>query len=769
MRNYLKLGKARPGPVMERVGLLDRIDLGSEKLDSATLKPDQLEPVSTLVTNYVPTLREVLAKSRQILLSPWSGLILGLVLLVVTIAYQFNPTMYIKPGGGYDRPYLNLNEGGFGYAVRFDYDDGQSIFISPDASLKPALDTGPEVLRENYRWTHRRPILLLPGVGEVARLQLRAAASPAFPAGQQVALLLNGQPFTTFNLLPGLPKEYNFELGQYPNQGGNLAVEMRVRPVGPADTSVSPLATFNDGFKLYAVSLTPKSAGLIPPLGVTLSLMLAMLAFYFALAYVGLARLYAFGAAALLIGLSGLMLANSRLELSSFTVRMALLLSLAAIALPLLDLSLPRLFRSWQISLSRPVWLGLLALFLVGLLLRGTILYPQAVVIDAPAHLLEINKITQGQLWQQYTNRDLSKVPGQWNSAAVIPYSTISYFLLAPFALLPLDPAVSVNLLNILLDALRVFVIFTLAMALGTGARAALLGAGLYLFVPCTWLMNSWGNWPTTLSFWLAVLFLTLTLVLYRRLHLRRVWLGLTALLTLTMMVYSVTAVFMGLMLYIWAFGLFFVLGRSDKLARPNGKRIFAMATVAGMAAVVLYYWQFLADITTTLTSFDQSLSSGEGLGLGQRDFLPYLALYTDHVFISYGVGVLLTLALAVFGWAIFAPARLGNRAGALIDANEVQIPQLRSGRNLWFIGAWFAVFVIFGLAQWKVDMVDKQVWFTVPLICALAGVALRYLWQKLQPPTLRYAGQLALVALTGWLTYSTISLWIYRLFFKRH
>jgi hypothetical protein len=761
---------------------------GRSKLEEIDRPETPLTPALKSAANYVTTLPEVWAKIRRVLLSPWPGAVLLLTLVIVSLAYQFAPALYIKLGGGYDRPYLNLTENGFSaYSIRYDYDDGQSLLVADNRQTRR------DPFEDNYRWTRSRPIILLPGLGEGAHLRLEAAASPVYPQGQQVEVLLNGQPFTSFQLQPGAPKQYDFDLtqSQYPRQNGNLAIEMRVKGIGPLKGEVvyvpipgtDPTAYTEklvdkanpdeksvvapwDGFRLYSVEVTPKAGGIVPPLGTLLALLLTVLSFYFALAYCGLRGRWSFVAAGLLSLGAGVMLAFWREELTVFTGRLALLTFVAAFLLPLLDLSLPRLFRRWKLTLPKWAWTGLLAFFLAGLLLRGGILYPQALVIDSPYHLLQTDKVAKGQLWEQYTNRDLSKVPGQWQSEAVIPYSTITYFLLAPIAKLPIDPAVSLTLFNVLLDALRVFIIYALALALGTGARAALVGAGVYLFIPCTWLLVSWGNWPTTISFWLGVLYLTLALVLYRELNRKRVWYALTALLTLTMLVYSVTAVFMAMLLYLWAAGLFFVTGRRDKVDRRNAKLIALSATVAGLLATGLYYCQFLPDLYKTLTSFDKSLSSGAGLGLGQRDFLPYLWLYTDHVFNAYGVGVLLGLALSVWGWAIFAPTFLKWQPS---EGQEVAESDLRSGRNLWFSGAWLAVFVVFGAAQWKVDMVDKQVWFVVPLVCALAGVALLFGWEKLKRPALRYGSQFAIVALTGWLSYSTVTLWIYRIFFKRH
>jgi hypothetical protein len=434
------------------------------------------------------------------------------------------------------------------------------------------------------------------------------------------------------------------------------------------------------------------------------------------------------------------------------------------------DLLVPRLFRKWELPLSPHSWKWLMVLFVAGMLLRGGgTLYPQTVVIDAPWHLNVINRILDepGGVQYEYFSKEASKVPAHWGSAAVIPYSPFTHFYFAPFAALPIERGVTVNLISIFLDASRVLVIYALALALGTGARAALVGAGLYLMIPSTYLLNSWGNWPTTVSLWLAALYMTLVLVNYRKLNRPGVFAGVTVLLIITNLAYSVTMVFMGMVLYAWAAGLFFVVGRKDRFAKRNGLLVFASATLAALCAIAVYYWQFIGDIIPTIQSFGQDFDEGKGIGLGERSFFEYLGIYADNVMINYGIGVFILMALITAVLALRKkPTLLGDGA-----------PKLGSAARNWYIWTMFGHFFLWGIAQWKVDMVDKHVWFIVPLVVTLAGPVVLFLWEKAgslahnvsSTAVYRWAGRLTVSLIFVWISYSAISLWIYRIFFKRH
>lgn len=744
-------------------------------------------PVSGAPDRYFPSWLEIRQKIQRAILGLWTPAILALALVTTVAAYQFQPVHTLELGGGFDTPYLNLKEGGFGNPVQQPTEEAETTARS-DAPTTNQKANAPEEIRDSYRWTRERPILLLPGIGTQSwQLSLRATGSPAIPAGQQVQVLLNGKPFSEFTLKPGAPVTQQLNFGAEWVSGGNLAVEMRVKPLGPVDYSVIqkypgtfiPIDRLNDktlyqgetGFKLYSARLqaAPGASGFVlPPLATLLSMLLAAWLLYLALAYAGVSGKWAFTSAAVVTFAGGLVLAIARLGLTIYTGRLVLLLALIVLFLPVLDITIPRILKSWQLPLPKWAWQALLVMFLVGMVGRGGgVMYPHMEVIDAPYHVRETLRVLENPA-KQWFNKDLSKVPDQWESQAIIPYSTVTYFLQAPLAALPLDPYLSLNLLNISLDALKVFLIYALAVALGAGVRAAVVGAGLYLIIPSTWLLNSWGNWPTTMSLWLGFLCIVLVVALWQNLARPKVWLPLTLLLALTMMAYSVTAVFMGMLLYGWALGLFFITGRKEKLARQNGLVLAASCSLAAVIAIATYYFQFVPDIATTLTSFNSSLETKGSLGgFGNRTLTYYLGLYLGDVFFRYAAGSFIVIALVVWSWLVFGRrSKSGQLAVTATDAPNVA--SLRYSGWLWLAGSWFAVFMLFGLAQWKVDMVNKQVWFVLPLVVILAGVGLSWLWQRYKTPALMLATRTAISALVLWTFYGAMALWIYRVFIKR-
>ncbi len=753
---------------------------------------------------YCPDFSQIRARAWRTFWSPFGLAVLALGLIVVTLAYQARPGYDLKLGGGFDTPYLNLTEGGFGPPVQAptataDQTVGESSAHS-DTAIPAAntLATAPEEISQSYRWTRARPILLLPGIGAApTRITLQAAGSLLYQAGQRVEVLVNGQPFEAFDLKPGVPVVHSINIPADRLSGGNLALEMRVTPEGKADAALlsrypgtfipidkqngQTLYQGQTGFKLYSATIEaqPGASGLVfPPLSVLFGVAVSGWLLYFGLAYAGLRRNWAFEAAAVALVVGSIVLAFSRLSLTIYTGRLALLLLVTVLLLPVLDLIIPRLARHWNLPLPRWAWQGLLVMFLVAMLGRGGgVLYPHTEIIDQPYHLNQISLILHDPnglgsgLVNEFTNKQPSKVPDQWGNSAVIPYSTISYFELAPIAALPVDPAISVNLFNVLLDALRVFIIFGLAVMLGTGARAALVAAGFYMIVPCTWMLNSWGNWPTTISFWLATVYFLLALVYWRRLAKPFPWLLVTVVLALTMLTYTVTAVFMGILVAGWSLGVILFTGRKDKAARRSGLFLLISLAAASVFSILFYYAQFLPDLAFTLGQFDQSLNEKGSLGgFGDRPLPYYLGLYTDHVFFRYGAGIFILAALAVYGWLLFSRRQeeAAKDKAESLETVQPNLPLLRQGHNLWLGGMWFGVFLLFGFAQWKVDMVDKQVWFVVPLAVCLAAVGAAWAWQRFKTPALFYGARLVIAGLILWTTYSAAALWFDRVFIKR-
>jgi hypothetical protein len=762
-----------------------------EHLNKEVETPAEKPGVPVVEERYCPPFSHILKKLRRTYFSFYLLALAVITLLAVTITYQFHPVMQVNFGAGYDSPYLD----GWGDEVRpaqeiradNETGDSRSEQIDPTSGQRKFL---PEPQNENYRWTKQRSIVLMPGAGAFpSRLTIRAGASPFYPDGQKLQILLNGKEFKQIELKPGVPQDYRFDFGT----GGNLAVEFRITNNGAPDRKLqdaiyrqavleatdskgvvnldradrlykNELNNFSNGAKLYGIWLeaqTGASGFIMPDLRVLVTLTVAAVLFAAILAYCGVAQRLAFVICLVLVASFGLLVAVWRLEIALFATRLMMVIVLTAIALPVLDWLVPRLFRHWALSLPLGAFQVLLVMFAVGMILRGGgVVYPQTVIIDEPYHIERINRVLNepNGIWKLYNSKEDSKVPGHWGSSAIIPYSPFTYFYLAPVAALPIEREISVNLFMALLDALRVFIVFGLAVVLGLGVKAGVVGAGLYLLMPLTWLLNSWGNWPTTLSFWLAVLYIFLALVYFRKLNHAGIWVGLTVLLTLTNLDYSVTMVFMSMLVFGWALGVIIFPGRKDARLRRNAWLLLTSAVVAGVAAVAIYYWQFVPDIAGTLTSFGSSFQEGEGLGLDTRTFFEYLAIYANNLFLRYGIGLYVVVSLVVFVRLI---AQHGDTENTEITKNQSQ--------NLWLIGVWLVNFLFWGVAQWKIDMVDKHVWFITPLLVGLSGWAIVQLWEKLQPPVARYSIRVIIVGTTLWLTYAAIAMWIYRIFFKRH
>ncbi|MEI7556726.1 hypothetical protein [Candidatus Chlorohelix sp.] len=749
------------------------------KANNSAIPKAKAEPDTKVPLNYPPRYNPrpgaIFNKVRHTIINRFSLILLFLSIVAFSAAYQARPIIYVNFGGGYDTPYLD----NFAGEVRpnkiinqvedtsdMPHGDVSATTNDPGIVFSISGKPLPEPVKENYRWTKLRSIVLLPGVGAYSgKLTLYAAASPLYPQGQKVVVLLNGQDFATFEVKAGAPQrfEYKYEATRF--QGGNMAVELRVAALGTTDPNIysDSKSYYRDGMKLYGLWLEPEGGSLaLPDPKTALLLTVASMFFFWLLVYSGVKHSLSFGISAVFVLALAVVLAVWRLELAIFTTRLTLVLVATGLALLVFDLVLPRLFQRWNLPLPGYVWTTLLVIFVAGMVLRGGgTLYPQTLIIDQRWHLNVINRILDepGGIAYEYSNKADSLVPGQWNSSAIIPYSPFTHFYLAPFAALPIEREVTINLISIFLDASRIFIIYALGLALGATINGALAGAALYLILPSTYLLNSWGNLPTTISLWLAVLYLTVALVNYERLKRPRIWAGLTLLLVITNLAYSVTMIFMGMVLYGWAAGLFFFSGRKDKQARENGKLLFLSATVAALGAVAIYYWQFIGDIMPTLNSFGQDFSKGKGLGLDERGFFEYLSVYLGNLSTTYGV--IATLVLGLIG-AVFL-SKMGKGSAPL-------------PARFWFVWGMAANYLLWSIAQWKIDMVDKQVWFIAPLALALSGQVIVTIWSNLgaiarfsNSAVWKLAGKLLVSFVVIWMSYSAFSLWIYRIFFARH
>lgn len=656
-----------------------------------------------------------------------------LALVVVTVAYQLDRGARVQIGGGYDAPYVrNFQE----------------------------RETGTDSATR-WRYATDRSRMILPGVGASASTLIITAGPRPDGLARPVQVVVNGIALGQFTPSNGL-HEYRFPLQAAQYSYGDLTIDLlseaqQVRGKGANTIPFGP--------RIAGIEVASEGGMVKPPLAPLLAWFIIAPIGYFLLRRLGVRSIWAAAAAlgVLLLGAVGMV--AQRLDFALFAPRLAFLLALAYALLVVTDLVVPRLFARGGVAIDQRDWRLLQLITVAALLLKlGGILYPQIFIIDQPWHNQNFEKVLQGRFLELYhpAPGGISELPGQWGIQGQIPYPPFLYVFGLPLYLGPLGRDLSINFWSVLLDCSRPLLIFFLARHLGGSARGGLIAAFAMGMTASTFLLHSWGNYPTTVSQWTALLFLVF---LATRFHdLRRPWvfIGLLALLTVTMLLYTVTAVFIGLLLLI-LIGIL-ALGGSGAERRqlvPLG----GLLVGASLIAFFGYYVQYVGPLLTdTLPAFGSGLSQGEALGIERDSFGVYALKYLGRLWYY---GVLVSLILTPLGAFTLLRGEHDRLAGPLLTS-------------------WFAVLALFFVAGSRIDMVDKELWFTVPAIALCAGIAcdaiLTRLGTRLASPSagLRAKsatlagvatrfGAAALGLYLAHLTWIALALWYFRIMVTRH
>ena len=370
----------------------------------------------------------------------------------------------------------------------------------------------------------------------------------------------------------------------------------------------------------------------------------------------------------------------------------------------------PWLCAKGGVDIDQTALTTLLLLFTGGFWLKaGGALYPYMIAIDVHWHMDRVRWILDGRLGEMYR-------PGAFNESVMpanefganrptIPYSPFFHIFATSFAIFPWALETTAKVFSAVVDNSRVFIIYFLARSFGLSRRAGLLGATLYAVFPATFLLHSWGNVPTTFGMWWTLISSSFIIGAWGRLRERKVFIWLTALLLITFLIYTVMAVFMGMVLTLW---IVFV-ATQHREQRPQAWALsWAMALAFGLS-IAIYYGLYIPDIIRkTIPYFQQSFTQGvESVGA-----TPYQATWSDNVW-AYSTrlwnnGLMIPLLLTPL--AIW---RLGRQ-------------KARSDSKLWlgmqWICAMFFVSLLFVPIDRTVPMVDKHVFFLMPVWGILMG-----------------------------------------------
>lgn len=655
---------------------------------------------------------EILAVGR--FLADWRTYVLVVVALIaIAVGYQVKQPSGVDVGSSYDSPLVQ----GF-------HD------IEKNAEF-------------SYRWASSSSTVFFPGYGSApSKLSLRLSGwRPAGGKPPKVDLSVNGRFIAEFEASSEF-KTYEFALSRSRFLSGDLVVQLNSETFRP-EGDRRDLGVMVDFVGIEAVDPS-LLAPVIPSAPQSAYLLLVVLLFWATLRRLRVPSVYGVSSGFVVALSFGATLALWRMELTVFSIRLVVLFALGYLLVIILHRLLSWLFEraGLQIQFSEMRWL--LLIFLAGFFLKvGGLLYPQIVIIDESFHLSQIRKILDGRFWTLYFPGDLAlsvMPPDQWSEKAIIPYSPFFYLLASPLALVPVSLSMAVSVANGFLEATKVLLIFFVGRKAGLSGRASLIGGYLATMTPSTFLLLQWGNWPTTFSHWLALVSIALLVGLYDRIKHWWALVILTLSFTLTFLSYTVTAVFMVMMgagiLALWRW-----LGPKD-LRRDNLKYLTISLVAGFVLAFLLYYVQYVGVVLgDTIPTFARTLNQGGGLGVKTRPWPEYLGIVVDRL---WAYGLVPVLMFSVAGLALVGLA-------------------VKQRFLFTLLAAWFAIFVIFTIVGYRVDMVFKQAWFVIPAVALGTGVVLSKSYAR------GLIGRVVTLGVCAYLPWTALVLWVTRIVFSHH
>lgn len=619
-----------------------------------------------------------------------------------------------------------------------------------------------------YRWSTGEASIVLPNLGRGA-WTVDMATVTAHPDGQP----LNAEVFANGVRLAALPESAaprRVQLFVPASLVRDGSLELRIRA-----------NTFNDprplGVLFSQVTVAPAgSSGLataFPPLGgLGLALVTVLGAFATLHLVVGAGqaetgrRVPPYGWAAIGVGLAALAgawaLMAHRFPSSFMLPRLAwLALWSVLLALALRPLT-AWLFRAAGFPLddddavtaiSGRRFLGWLLLFtIVSYWLKAVgALHPFFVAIDVNWHMTRAQWILDGQLPLLYgTSSPLNETTmptAEWGeNRPVIPYSPWFHMFATVFAFTPMTMDMAANMFSILIDSTRVILIALLALKAGLSRRGALIAGATYATLPVAFLLHSWGNVPTTLGLWLTLVCNTIIFVWWERLHERRVMVTLSLLLLCTFLEYTVTGVFMGIFLVgltvlVWLNGL---RGGAWATQRRQLRPLWIAAGVAIALALLIYYGQYIPLILAQTVPYMQTVftQGPESVGVVRPPFGQYMWAFVPHLdyriwpgdYLYYGIAIPMLFTIPGF-----------------FTLRRQPLPFV-------VFATWLSVAVLFMLAGYRISMVDKQLFYILPVMCVCWAISAERIWARWR------WGRWAVIAVLLYTLYAALDQWVLRI-----
>jgi hypothetical protein len=418
-------------------------------------------------------------------------------------------------------------------------------------------------------------------------------------------------------------------------------------------------------------------------------------------------------------------------------------------------LSIP-LWRRCLTWLSHPDWRFdrntanlIIMLVIVSIWLKaGGVFWPFMVPIDISWHMDKVREMLEtGNLAKFYLPGSFSEsvMPvTEWGAdRPMIPYSPFYHFSSLLYAVFPWPLETSAMIVSIILDVSRIVFIAVIARASGLSQRTSAWAAAIYAVTPMTFLLHSWGNTPTTTGLWWTLVTTTALMFWSTQLRQPRMFWSLVVITSITMLIYTVSAVFH--VLFILVFAGIIWLQPAMRGRTPIGDML--RITAAGFAiSIVVYYGQYIMPIIErTIPYFiNLGLNDSSAIGVERPGFIAYMQGYTTLLqysfafndYLYYGLYIPMLLAVPGFLW-------------------------LRRFRTLWsFMAAWYLIAILFMFVGMRISMVDKQIFYILPIVSICTAVVLAGWWRR------GVSGQIMGVIIMLFTLWSALQLWVFRIQF---
>lgn len=632
----------------------------------------------------------------------------ALALLSLLVAYQSPLPVTVRPGTSYGRPHV-------------------VGFHEPEHA--PGLD---------YAYTREQATLHFPGIGHApARLYVRMGGGVA---GVRQTFAAGGVPLAEVPAGTDLTT-YIFALPAEASRGGSLLLSWE-GAAAPAPGDPRRL-----GIAVERVTWVPAGGFVEPDWGQVLYLALATMALYLIGRGLDLRPASAALFSAALVLAVALGIALARLYLTVYTPLLAALLLALALLLPLLRRATLSFLRRLGLAQTpgTEAWFWRITA-LAAIVKLGGVLYPHLIVLDVGPHAYRVYRFLSGDadslfLPSRYSH--LGETVGL--EGGQFPYSPLFHLLSAPLALLPIPLPLAMGLVNGLLDVARSLLLYLLATRLAGRQRVGLWAALFYAILPAPYYLLSWGNYPTQLGLFAALVALVFLVVQDERFGRWSVLPGWTLVVLLALFSYTVVGVLLAVVLILLVPLELLLSPRPGRLRRAV--LIPAGLILAEAIALALYHSNFIATVPETLPALLQA-AAAKATGLGPLGVDPRESLLSNWVANWIFVANHLTEIGVVF--AGVGVARLFAE------------PTRRRWRGLLL--AWLLIFPLFALFSGLVaDMVLKHIFFMFPLFCLGAGVLAETLWRR------AWAGRAAALLLALLLAGLSMLRWLEYILVKRH